>query len=159
MQVCTRDTCPEMKAGEWLFLCAAHFPQSTMSSPSANGVGASPCCAIDYTVHTLNGATTLLNSSKNFPSRISIPPASQRHYPSLSRRLYRIFAHAYYHHREVFDQVEADHNLYARFTALCDKFGLVAKELRVIPPQPNELGDSKETKAEPQISILPKKDS
>jgi hypothetical protein len=23
-QECTRETCPEMKAGEWLFLCVAH---------------------------------------------------------------------------------------------------------------------------------------
>ena len=48
---------------------------------------------------------------------MSIPPASTRHFSSLARRLGRIFAHAYYHHREAFEQAEAESSLYARFLA------------------------------------------
>ncbi|RKP09902.1 putative phocein protein [Thamnocephalis sphaerospora] len=90
---CNKESCPEMKADEWLYLCAAHI------QPQA-------CCAIDYAFHTLDGATSLLNSNKYFPSRMSIMPTSLKHFQSIARRLYRIFAHAWYHHREVFDSFE-----------------------------------------------------
>ncbi|GJE86628.1 Mob1/phocein family-like protein [Phanerochaete sordida] len=124
-QECTRQTCPEMKAGEWLYLCVAHGNEGAMEQ----------CCAIDYILHTLDSATALLNSPRAFPSRLSIPPASTRHFSSLARRLGRIFAHAYYHHREAFEQAEAESSLYARFLALTSKFGLVPTEFLVIPPR------------------------
>lgn len=121
---CTRDTCPEMKAGEWLYLCVAH----------GNNVGGHvQCCAIDYIVHTLDSATALLNSTRVFPSRLSVPPSSYRHFSSLARRLSRIFAHAFYHHRELFSQAEAESSLYARFLALSQQNSLVPPELLVIP--------------------------
>ncbi|KAJ3539481.1 hypothetical protein NM688_g6354 [Phlebia brevispora] len=122
-QECTRGTCPEMKAGEWMYLCVAHGNDGSMEQ----------CCAIDYILHTLDSATALLNSPRAFPSRLSIPPTSQRHFPSLARRLGRIFAHAYYHHREAFEQAEAESSLYARFLALTSKFELVPPEFLVIP--------------------------
>jgi hypothetical protein len=93
----------------------------------------------------------LINSSKNFPSRyvgvsfwtqlaalihprsMQIPPASLSHFPSLFRRLSRIFAHAYYHHRELFALAEAETSLYARFVALCERYDLVGENLLVIP--------------------------
>lgn len=68
-------------------------------------------------------------------SSLSIPPASTRHFSSLARRLGRIFAHAYYHHREAFEQAEAESSLYARFLALTSKFALVPSEFLVIPPR------------------------
>jgi hypothetical protein len=40
--------------------------------------------------------------------RINIPSPSHRHFGSLARRLGRIFAHVYFHHREVFEQAEAE---------------------------------------------------
>ncbi|KAJ7207263.1 Mob1/phocein [Mycena pura] len=124
-QVCTRTTCPEMKAGEWLYLCVAHGNDGAMEQ----------CCAIDYILHTLDSATALLNSPRAFPSRIQIPPASHRHFTSLARRLGRIFAHAYFHHREEFEQAEAESSLYARFLALTEKFDLVPADFLVIPPR------------------------
>ena len=57
-EACSRETCPEMKAGEWLYLCAAHASSAETE-----------CCAIDYIVHTLDGASALLNQSRYFPSR------------------------------------------------------------------------------------------
>ncbi|KAH7333627.1 Mob1/phocein [Rhizoctonia solani] len=117
---CNRDSCPEMKAGEWLYLCVAHG--------NATG-GHIQCCAIDYIVHTLDSATALLNSTRVFPSRLSVPQSSYRHFSSLARRLSRIFAHAYYHHRELFSQAEAESSLYARFLALSQQHSLVPAEL------------------------------
>ncbi|WAR51842.1 hypothetical protein PtB15_1B278 [Puccinia triticina] len=119
---CNRDTCPEMKAGEWLYLCAAH-----------TAANENECCAIDYVIHTLDGATALLNSGRYFPSRLQIPPGSVKHFTSIARRLYRILAHAWFHHRELFEQCEMETSLYARFMALSDEFDLVAEDLLVIP--------------------------
>ncbi|KAJ7096616.1 Mob1/phocein [Mycena belliarum] len=129
-QVCTRTTCPEMKAGEWLYLCVAHGNDGAMEQ----------CCAIDYILHTLDSATALLNSPRAFPSRLQIPATSHRHFTSLARRLGRIFAHAYFHHREEFAQAEAESALYARFLALTEKFDLVPADFLVIPrtPAPTE---------------------
>ncbi|KAF8641815.1 hypothetical protein AX16_009795 [Volvariella volvacea WC 439] len=120
---CSRSTCPEMKAGEWLYLCVAHGEGGAMEQ----------CCAIDYILHTLDSATALLNSPRAFPSRLQIPQSSNRHFSSLARRLSRIFAHAYFHHREIFEQAEAESSLYARFLALTSKFELVPAEFLVIP--------------------------
>ncbi|PPQ71578.1 hypothetical protein CVT24_006433 [Panaeolus cyanescens] len=122
-QECTRATCPEMKAGEWLYLCVAHGNDGAMEQ----------CCAIDYILHTVDSATALLNSPRTFPSRLQIPQTSHRHFSSLARRLGRIFAHAYFHHREAFEQAEAESSLYARFLALTSKFDLVPSEFLVIP--------------------------
>nr|GAT48985.1 predicted protein [Mycena chlorophos] len=127
-QVCTRATCPEMKAGEWLYLCVAHGNDGAMEQ----------CCAIDYILHTLDSATALLNSPRAFPSRLQIEPSSHRHFSSLARRLGRIFAHAYFHHREEFEQAEAESSLYARFLALTEKFDLVPADFLVIPPRVGE---------------------
>ena len=51
----------------------------------------------------------------------------------MARRLGRIFAHAYFHHREAFEQAEVESSLYARFLALTSKFDLVPSEFLVIP--------------------------
>ncbi|KAK1224876.1 hypothetical protein PQX77_012187 [Marasmius sp. AFHP31] len=122
-QECNRASCPEMKAGEWLYLCVAHGNDGAMEQ----------CCAIDYILHTIDSATALLNSPRAFPSRLAIPQTSHRHFSSLARRLGRVFAHAYYHHREVFEQAEAESSLYKRFLRLTDRFGLVPREFLVIP--------------------------
>ena len=73
-------------------------------------------------------------------SRISIPQTSHRHFPSLARRLGRIFAHAYYHHRLAFESAEAESSLYARFLSLSRHFDLVPAEFLVIPER-NERGE------------------
>ncbi|VDK58914.1 unnamed protein product [Anisakis simplex] len=91
---CKPDVCVQMTAtDQWIFLCAAH------KNPKE-------CSAIDYTRHTLDGAACLLNSNKYFPSRISIKESSISKIGSVCRRVYRIFSHAYFHHRELFDQFE-----------------------------------------------------
>lgn len=118
---CSRESCPEMRAAEWLFICAAHTSEE------------SQCCAMEYVQHTLDGATALLNSPRYFPSRLNIPPTSLKHFTSIARRLYRIFAHAFFHHREVFDACENETLLYGRFLALTASFDLVSADLLIIP--------------------------
>ncbi|KAG0730146.1 MOB kinase activator-like 4 [Chionoecetes opilio] len=91
---CQPSTCTQMTATEqWIFLCAAH------KTPKE-------CPAIDYTRHTLDGAACLLNSNKYFPSRVSIKESSVAKLGSVCRRVYRIFSHAYFHHRQIFDEFE-----------------------------------------------------
>ncbi|OSD08146.1 Mob1/phocein [Trametes coccinea BRFM310] len=148
-QECTRQTCPEMKAGEWLYLCVAHGNEGAMEQ----------CCAIDYILHTLDSATALLNSPRAFPSRLSVPGTSHRHFTSLCRRLGRIFAHAYFHHREVFEQAEAESSLYARFLALVKRFELVPLEFLVIPPRMEGRAEAVEPPRLMGASLEPRKDA
>lgn len=75
---------PTSSASDWLFLCAAH---PTPPDP--------PCSAIDYMLHTSDGAQALLNSSRYFPSRLSIGAGGRRLLDAVARRLYRSFAHAF----------------------------------------------------------------
>jgi len=81
----------------------------------------------------LTNTHTLSCLRNNDPNRLQIPTASHRHFSSLARRLGRIFAHAYFHHREAFEQAEAESSLYARFLSLSSKFDLVPNEFLVIP--------------------------
>ncbi|KAJ3076070.1 hypothetical protein HDU98_005762 [Podochytrium sp. JEL0797] len=114
------ENCSEMKAGEWQYLCAAH------PDPQA-------CSAIDYIIHTIDSTTALLNNPKYFPSRVTIPTTSQKHFASIARRLYRVFAHAWYHHREVFDEFENESHLYKRFLYFSTiEFKLIPKQLLTI---------------------------
>ncbi|CAB4056730.1 MOB kinase activator-like 4,MOB-like protein phocein [Lepeophtheirus salmonis] len=118
---CNPKMCTQMTATEqWIFLCAAH------KTPKE-------CPAIDYTRHTLDGAACLLNSNKYFPSRISIKECFVAKLASVCRRVYRIFSHAYFHHRVLFDAFEAETHLCRRFTTYVVKYDLMAKEVLIIP--------------------------
>lgn len=144
---CSSQTCPEMRASEWQYLCAVHDPPKS-------------CCAIDYCCHTLDWATNTLTSPKYFPSRLTLgseagggPQASMRHLTNIFRRLYRIFAHAWFQHRDVFWEVEGHDGLYVLFKTVCDMFSLIpednytipaeAEGLDVVQPKVEEPGDSK----------------
>ncbi|KAG8225873.1 hypothetical protein J437_LFUL004803 [Ladona fulva] len=118
---CHPDTCTQMTATEqWIFLCAAH------KTPKE-------CPAIDYTRHTLDGAACLLNSNKYFPSRVSIKETSVAKLGSVCRRVYRIFSHAYFHHRTIFDEFENETYLCKRFTAFVTKYNLMSKDNLIVP--------------------------
>jgi len=121
---CQPETCTQMTATEqWIFLCAAH------KTPKE-------CPAIDYTRHTLDGAACLLNSNKYFPSRVSIKESSVAKLGSVCRRVYRIFSHAYYHHREIFDSFEEKTHLCRRFTVFVTKYNLMSKDNLIVPMMP-----------------------
>ncbi|KAL1846445.1 hypothetical protein Plec18167_001463 [Paecilomyces lecythidis] len=126
---CSSQTCPEMRASEWQYLCAVHDPPKS-------------CCAIDYCCHTLDWATNILTSPKYFPSRLTLgseagggPQASMRHLTNIFRRLYRIFAHAWFQHRDVFWQVEGHDGLYVFFKTVCDVYHLIPEDNYTIPPE------------------------
>ncbi|KAI9479980.1 hypothetical protein LPJ78_005027 [Coemansia sp. RSA 989] len=106
---CTSQTCPVMRAQETTYYCAGSHGHPR------------PCSAISYSVHTLDFAVCQL---------------PKRHFQSMARRLYRVFAHAYYHHREFFERQEAVGLLYSRFVRLARKYELVAESLVIIPDLP-----------------------
>jgi len=120
---CTPKTCPIMKATpSHQYLCAAHTK-------------AKECNAPDYCVHTLDWAITILTSESYFPSRTSIKSSSIPHLQNVARRLYRLFAHAFFNHKKIFDQFENETHLTERFLALCTKYNLVPKDQQIIPPR------------------------
>jgi hypothetical protein len=124
---CQPETCTQMTATEqWIFLCAAH------KTPKE-------CPAIDYTRHTLDGAACLLNSNKYFPSRVSIKESSVAKLGSVCRRVYRIFSHAYFHHRQIFDDFEAKTFLCKRFTVFVTKYNLMSKDNLIVPMLDQEI--------------------
>ncbi|KAF2475801.1 Mob1/phocein [Lindgomyces ingoldianus] len=125
---CSAATCPEMRASEWQYLCAVHDPPKS-------------CCAIDYCCHTLDNAANTLTSPKTFPSRLSLgaEPNVQhqqiRQLTNIFRRVYRIFAHAWFQHREMFWKVEGRTGLYIFFKTVCDVYGLIPEDNYTIPSE------------------------
>ncbi|KAL8727184.1 MAG: hypothetical protein Q9166_006221 [cf. Caloplaca sp. 2 TL-2023] len=124
---CSKDTCPEMRASEWQYLCAVHDPPK-------------PCCAIDYCTHTLDWAAASLASPKNFPSRLTLGNQSTggsqgglRVITNIMRRCYRIFAHAWFQHRQVFWNIENIQGLYVFFKTVCDMYNLMPQDSYTIP--------------------------
>jgi hypothetical protein len=58
-----------------------------------------------------------------------------RHLTNIFRRLYRIFAHAWFQHREVFWTVEGHDGLYVFFKTVCDMFALIPEDNYTIPQE------------------------
>jgi hypothetical protein len=147
---CSAATCPEMRASEWQFLCAVH------ESPKS-------CCAIDYCCHTLDWATNIVTSQKIFPSRLSLAAgdavddrgAGVKHLVSIFRRLHRIFAHAWYQHREVFWRVEGQTGLYVLFKTVCDNYDLLPADNYKLPPEAEGLEPVEEVKPPPPSILKP----
>ena len=130
-----------MRASEWQYLCAVHEPPK-------------PCCAIDYSCHTLDWAAGILTSQKHFPSRLTLGNESQggqqagvRQLTNIMRRVYRIFAHAWFQHRGVFWDVEGREGLYVLFKTVCDFYGLIPEENYTIPLEAEGLDEAGEEKA------------
>jgi hypothetical protein len=123
---CSAATCPEMRAGEWQFLCAVH------DTPKS-------CCAIDYCCHTLDWAANVVTNPKIFPSRFVVDAHDKstavKNLVNVFRRLHRIFAHAWFQHRGVFWSVESQGGLYVFFKTVCDVYDLLPAENYKLPPE------------------------
>ena len=132
---CSSRTCPEMRASEWQYLCAVHDPPKS-------------CSAIDYCCHTLDWAATTLTSSKTFPSRLGLGSGSgvptpgdkvlvqqMKEIKNIFRRVYRIYAHAWFQHRESFWRVESKTGLYVFFKTVCDEYSIMESENYTISPE------------------------
>lgn len=52
---------------------------------------------------------------------------------SVCRRVYRIFSHAYFHHRQIFETFEAETHLCRRFTVFVTKYKLMTKDNLIVP--------------------------
>jgi hypothetical protein len=52
---------------------------------------------------------------------------------SVCRRVYRIFSHAYFHHRQIFETFEVDTHLCRRFTIFVTKYSLMTKDNLIVP--------------------------
>ncbi|KKY38568.1 putative mob1 family protein [Diaporthe ampelina] len=129
---CSFNTCPEMRASEWQFLCAVH------EQPKS-------CCAIDYCCHTLDWAANVVTNPKVFPSRFVALSGGDgsghdkntavKNLVNVFRRLHRIFAHAWFQHRGVFWSVEGQTGLYVFFKTVCDMFDTLPAENYKLPPE------------------------
>jgi hypothetical protein len=158
---CSAQTCPEMRASEWQYLCAVHDPPKS-------------CAAIDYCCHTLDWAATMLCSSKMFPSRLALGSGAQagfqgdrtlqaqmKEITNIFRRVYRIYAHAWFQHRDMFWRVEAKTGLYVFFKTVCDEYGIIQPENYTIPPEAEGLEPEvkeESTTTSPQEPILLQRD-
>ncbi|KAF7198388.1 MOB kinase activator-like 4 [Pseudocercospora fuligena] len=153
---CSPQTCSEMRASEWQYLCAVHDPPKS-------------CSAIDYCCHTLDWAATSLTSSKMFPSRLNLGTAGMggghdktmqaqlKEITNIFRRVYRIFAHAWFQHRDMFWRVEGKTGLYIFYKTVCDEYNLIQPENYTIPPEAEgqEPDVSRSENEKPQVpSIL-----
>ena len=135
---CSAQTCPEMRASEWQYLCAVHDPPKS-------------CCAIDYCCHTLDWAANVLTSQKHFPSRLTLGSDASggslqgvKQLTNIFRRVYRIFAHAWFQHRQVFWQVEGNEGLYIFFKTVCDMYNLIPEDNYTVPPEAEGITSEKE---------------
>jgi hypothetical protein len=155
---CSAATCHEMRASEWQYLCAVHDPPKS-------------CSAIDYCCHTLDWAASTLCNSKLFPSRLGLGSGNSgmglsaggsdkvlvqqmKEITNIFRRVYRIYAHAWFQHREVFWRVEGKTGLYVFFKTVCDEYGLIQSENYTIPPEAEGL-EPKEVNRDTPIAAQP----
>ncbi len=143
---CSAATCPEMRASEWQYLCAVHDPPKS-------------CCAIDYSCHTLDWAANTLTSPKNFPSRLAMAKDQATHKEQLRnltnifRRVYRIFAHAWFQHRDMFWKVEGRTGLYVLFKMVCDSYDLIPDDNYTVPAEAEGV-EPMETASMPPLLVL-----
>ena len=119
---CTQTTCPEMSAGpnyKYAWQDGVKFKKPTMLP------------APEYISNLMQWAESIIDNEKIFPSDPSIPfPKDFKSQVSkLFQRLFRIYAHIYYHHLEDVKTVGAEAHLNTSFR----HFILFAKEFDLIP--------------------------
>jgi hypothetical protein len=51
------------------------------------------------------------------------------------RRLYRLFTHTYFNHKEIFREFEKEMHLCGRFTEFAKRFKMMGQELFIIPEE------------------------
>jgi hypothetical protein len=73
---------------------------------------------------------------------------------NIFRRVYRIFAHAWFQHREMFWKVEGRTGLYIFFKMVCDVYSLISEDNYTIPPEAEGEEQASETPFMPPPLIL-----
>jgi len=61
--------------------------------------------------------------------------ASMKQLTNIFRRVYRIYAHAWFQHREVFWSLEQEEGLYKFFKTVCDAYSLIPEDNYTVPPE------------------------
>lgn len=117
---------------------ASPFPCPTHHGavhPYPRRVPAEPrdCPALSYMAHTVETSIANLSNTKTFASRVRLLPEAAEAFPNLSRRLYRCLVHAWYAHRPVFAEFEAETHCAARFAALARAYRLLGEDQIAIP--------------------------
>jgi hypothetical protein len=82
-----------------------------------------------------------------------------RQLTNIFRRVYRIFAHAWYSHREVFWNVEGRTGLYIFYKTVCDVYGLVPEDNYTIPSEAEGIDPVTESKSSAPPVIMKREPS
>jgi hypothetical protein len=115
--------CLKMIAGDLEFLCAVHGGHPRL------------CSANSYAMHALDHAALLITDGDSFPDDEAISPAQIKSLSTVVRRLYRIYGHAYFHHRELYDQVRVNANFCSSYAI---QNSLMREEDLIIPVAKDE---------------------
>ena len=115
---CNQKNCSKMQATtKFRYRCSAHRKPKD-------------CNSIQYMVHTLDLFTEKMSSPQYIYSNEKIPEKkAKKDMGDLCRRVYRIFAHSFFHHQQLFDHYEATHLLCTRFILFFRKYQLVPNQL------------------------------
>lgn len=84
-------------------------------------------------IHNIDQFTLILNNSKYFGSRVTIPNSSSKYLDKIVTRLYRIFSHTHFHHLDIFMDFENEMHLCERFTEFVKLFDMMEKKTLIIP--------------------------
>lgn len=83
--------------------------------------------------HNLDQSTSILLNNKTFSSRTNI--GDTKSLDTIFRRLYRIFSHTYFYHKEIFESFEKDMFLCERFVMVGLKYGMIEEGIVNIPKE------------------------
>lgn len=152
---CFPSTCTQMTATEqWIFLCAAHkTPKECPAIDYTRHTLDGAACLLNSNKYfpsrwVLPATRTSLcrrplrdwwnfslipSDVHSFASSVSIKESSVLKLGSVCRRVYRIFSHAYFHHRRIFNEFEEETSLCLRFTHFVTKYNLMSKDNLIVP--------------------------
>jgi MOB kinase activator 1 len=121
-EYCTPKTCPEMTAGpafKYFWQDNGKYKKATMLP------------AHEYITNVMLWTEQYINNEKYFPSDPSVPfPADFLEIvKNIFKRLFRIYAHLYHHHRENIRNIGAEAHLNTSFR----HFVFFAQEFKLIP--------------------------
>lgn len=91
------------------------------------------CCAIEYIIHNLDSSTEVILNLRHFFAKPNVSESAVRNLEQIVRRLYRLFSHCFYYHKDVFEEFEREMSLYKRFFEFMIKFKFNKKDT-LIPP-------------------------
>mmetsp|Transcript_9417 Transcript_9417/g.14118 ORF Transcript_9417/g.14118 Transcript_9417/m.14118 type:complete len:236 (-) Transcript_9417:32-739(-) len=125
-EMCTKKTCPQMRAGhKYVYKWADGVKYKSAVS----------LCASDYIDNLMTWVESQLDDEDIFPVNSNkFPKDFQKIVQTIFRRLFRVYAHLYHHHYKQIEAAGGDIHLNTSFK----HFILFALEFKLIPQ--NELG-------------------